>query len=144
MPWKHLLCLPYLCLHIPPRNNVSRSKEKSLTSKVSSNLRNMLESLDRDDCHWSRCMPFKSPRKPRSPKDPKSFLADKISEKISEGNIKGAFGLHHQIALSFFLMQKRHPSCVRNIPRKPDHPTLLIHYLRPHRSIILVNLKCSK
>ena len=29
----------------------------------------------------------------RRPKDPKSFLADKISEKISEGNIKGAVRL---------------------------------------------------
>ena len=50
------------------------------------------------------------------------------------------FGLHHQIALSFLLMQKRHPSCVRNIARKPDHPILLIHYLQPRRSIILINL----
>ena len=117
MPWKHLLRLPYLCLRIPPRDNVSHSKEKSLTSKVSGNLRNILESLDRDDSVVGRDVCLSNCRVSRRPKDPKSFLADKISEKISEGNnYKGCSSaciirlLSH--AETAFILHEKHPSQV--------------------------------
>ena len=108
-------------LHIPPRNNVSHSKEKSLTSKVSTNLRNMLESLDRDDFVIGHDVCLSNPRKSRSPKDPKSFLADKISEKISEGNIKGAVQLASSDcslilpdAETVSILREKHPSKTRS------------------------------
>ena len=137
-PWKHLLCLPYLCLHIPPRdNNVSRSKEKSLTSKVSSNLRNILESLDGDDLVVGRDVCRSNPRVSRRPKDPKSFLADKISEKISEGNIKGAvrlassdYSLIPPDAETASILRDKHPSkapssssAVTSSPTTPQYHT---------------------
>ena len=72
---------------------VPRYYKKSLTSKISGNLRNILESLNGDDHVVGRDVCHSNLRVSRRPKDLKSFLADKISEKISEGNIKGAVRL---------------------------------------------------
>ena len=81
----------------------------------------MLESLDRDDFVIGHDVCLSNPRKSRSPKDPKSFLADKISEKISEGNIKGTVWLASSDCLLILpdaetasILREKHPSKARS------------------------------
>ena len=81
----------------------------------------MLESLDRDDFVIGHDVCLSNPGKSRSPKDPKSFLADKISEKISEGNIKGAVRLASSDcslilpdAETASILREKHPSKARS------------------------------
>ena len=71
------------------------------------------------------------------PKDPKSFLADKISEKISEGNIKGAVWLLSSDcslippdAETAYILREKHPlkapsssSAVISPPTTPQYHT---------------------
>ena len=89
--WRHLLCLTYLCLHVLTHSNAQSSKEKSLTSKVNTGVRRFVDALDGDSLPIVIEDDHSPPkRKNWKPKDAKKALAVRVSQKISEGDVKGA------------------------------------------------------
>ena len=130
--WRHLLCLAYICLHVPFCSKVSSSKEKSLTSKVNCNLRRFLDALNEDDLAIIEAIHLSIPRSSRKPKDPKKFFANKISDKISEENIKGAVRLASSDCTfippnteMLEILRCKHPPKTSSISASPSSSTTL-------------------
>ena len=88
--WRHLSCMAYLGLNIPPHCQVQK---KSLTSKVNANLRRFLDALNGEDLAAVEDVHPSVIKEVSIPKDAKKGLAGKIAEKISVGDVRGAVRL---------------------------------------------------
>ena len=88
--WRHLLCMAYLGLNIPPHCQV---RKKSLTFKVNANLRRFLDVLNGEDLAAVEEIHPSVIKEVSIPKDAKKGLAGKIAEKISVGDVRGAVRL---------------------------------------------------
>ena len=67
--------------------SVLPKRSHALISKVNCNLRRFLDALNGDDLSIIEAIHLSIPRSSRKPKDPNKLFADKISDKISEGNM---------------------------------------------------------
>ena len=118
--------------------------KKVTHSKVNCNLRRFLDALNGDDLAIIEAIHLSIPRSSRKPKDPKKLFANKISDKISEGNIKGAVRLASSDCTfippnteTIQILRCKHPPKTSSISASPSSSITLDLHASPSSSITL-------